>query len=423
MAFPNRDPLNHFQNPANLAGALYYGARGYLAQRAARAYDEQARVDRSNYTPRSHQLTYGLLQPEHESKRRGYDWSSIRNSKPKSDDRGKNAPLIAQLKSEPSFNTSGFSRSFPGEYPNASEGGTFKEGRNNGIYNGQTFNQFKKTNAKMPGYGNQRRGGYRQGTGGFRRSAQYGANNRRYTIKPRRRTTLTAGRVQTSNRVPRPIYTKSSVFPTQFSTKLVTADIFRHVSTALDHDNYNQIVVCVLNSAIDPLKAPGSTQQPLYFDQLKAIYGKSVVVAAKITVQLLSIEAAAADELDIKFTSYIHRGDDTAVPTDQQACSSNTAQLAIGKGSLTSAGVPGNMLAFSRYASMSKFFGQDVQQSSGSYWEDGTTGVAPTTNECVYTIKYRNLSQVPVPVTTIINFRFQLEQWVVFGDKLKVADS
>lgn len=234
--------------------------------------------------------------------------------------------------------------------------------------------------------------------------------------------------VQTSSNVPRPTFSKADSSPARLDMKMITGFIATNsASGETGASFYKPVCDITLNSGIKPNRSsyqPGETKgiQPLHWDQMKRIYNKSVVTAAKIDLQILyaEVEVVPPKDLRLGVTSWLHRGDDTAVPTDKQACSSNTAQFSVinSRQRQTPLANPENMVTISRFVNMSKYFGQDVRDTTGSYWEHGQTSIAPLTHECRFSAKTRPLNEIDI-VVSITHFRIQLEQYVTFGDKIR----
>lgn len=216
----------------------------------------------------------------------------------------------------------------------------------------------------------------------------------------------------------RSIFNKPAVFPPTLSTKLVTSTIVTAVTAAATNPAFSHLISFNLNSAIDPLNtigaAGGSAQQPLFFDQLKALYGRSVVLAAKVTVVYLQSNAATT----YKISSSLNQLSDVTDPTDEQATGDPQNTLMIWR---TTTNEPQKQVTFSRYVNMSRFFGRNVVEDD-NFAERGTTAIADNTKICTIRQSLRLLTNANTGVDNV-QMRVQITQWIKFSERKKPAAS
>lgn len=226
---------------------------------------------------------------------------------------------------------------------------------------------------------------------------------------------LTRARVSA---IGRQVFNKEAVFPQKMTTKLVTSTVTTVTLSASTYPSHTQVLNIDLNSAIDPINNLGSAasaQQPMYFDQLKALYNVSTVTAAKITIQL--IKASTSDTF--KITSNLGLKATPTTPSDEQATSDPQNTMAIWH---QKTGAQGDgMLTITRYVNMSRFFGRDVKSTS-NFDEAGSTKLSATEFIATFIMHVRNLDETNF-VEQQFSFRVQLTQWIQFKERIKPAAS
>ncbi len=230
--------------------------------------------------------------------------------------------------------------------------------------------------------------------------------------RPRKSTSFTRAVVIAPGRPFAGQFGKSQVFPTEYNTKLINSIVVQ-----IDMASASQTlgIDMTLNSAEDAYTLPVSAQQPLYYDQLRLLYERSIVLAAKVTVQVYEVEGTATK----KMVTVLARGDETGVPTDSQATASTTSTFGVIKP--RQAGTDGGTYTVSRYVSIGKFFGQDLNDASSSKYEPATL-ISTGASAVRWRMYFANLDGSTMG-TEAAFVRIQLEQWVKFTIRRKVSDA
>ncbi len=171
----------------------------------------------------------------------------------------------------------------------------------------------------------------------------------------------------------------------------------------------------MLNSIFDPYGVPATGIQSLYYDQLKAIYNRTVVKAATMAVSFIE----SADAKTYEYVMKIHTADDTSVPTTGTAMNHvNEMYFVFHGGSAQASAV--DRVNIKRYINMSKWFATDVTDESR--FDEADAGIAVNTSQLMFTIWGRHLDGTNLGTATT-NIRVDLKQWVLFKEKKELAMS
>lgn len=205
--------------------------------------------------------------------------------------------------------------------------------------------------------------------------------------------------------VSRQMFKKANIFPQSMTTQITTSNVFRFDLGVAAERKFCEVA---LNSAYDPIDIPTSTQQALYFDQLKLLYNATKVHAAKITVQILQVTNNA-----MKIISAVKLGSDTAVPTDAQATSDPNNTFAV----MYSFQERTNMISVNRYVNMKQFFARPIDGT----FQEFSSEISDNTNRCVFSVWARTLDGTTL-ANQMVSFRVQLTQYVEFSDRKQISD-
>lgn len=227
-------------------------------------------------------------------------------------------------------------------------------------------------------------------------------------------TGLSRGKVMA---IGRPLFNKAATFPQSFTTKIVTGDIFRVNVGVVSYPTFGTLARVHLNSAFKPLTLPATAQQALFYDQLKAIYNKTVVLAAKVTVQIVEGTVSSSYKLTSTLDTEANIGAASAGPTDAQATSDTQNTFAVFHAEFDQRI---DHVAITRYVNMSRFFGRKVKQDS-DFTERGAE-IAATKDRCEWKLLVRRLDATDL-ASEIFSYRINITQWVEFGERKKVADT
>lgn len=214
--------------------------------------------------------------------------------------------------------------------------------------------------------------------------------------------------------ISRSLFSKASVFPPSLTTKIVTSDFYQVTAASQAAGIFVTVGHFRLNSALDPVVTPTSTQQGLWFDQLKALYRNTMVHAAKLEWQIITGSTNAS----YRITQVLHEGDRGGTQEDQGATADPTSSVFV----FMAGGedVRTQVMSLSRYVSMKNFFRRRLD--SADFMEHDTTPIT-TANACDVTISARRLIAGTAMATETLQMRFQVTQWITFSERIKVADS
>ncbi len=208
-------------------------------------------------------------------------------------------------------------------------------------------------------------------------------------------------------------FLKGAVFPPSYRTRLTTSNVFRVAVPVTTYPAFGPIMDARINSAFDPFILPAAGTQPLYFDQLKAIYHESVVVAAMIHVQIIEY----ANTKTLEFVTKVGLGTDTSIPSVIQATSSPTTSYFIMKDGNNQAS---DMRSLKRYVNMSRFFSKDVPEEG--LFTERTAALSVGDNTCHWKLWTRHLDATDL-ASAVLSFRVNIVQWIKFSKRVQVAAS
>ncbi len=222
------------------------------------------------------------------------------------------------------------------------------------------------------------------------------------------------GRAQVSAISRMPIF-KGNVFAPQLVSRLTNSLTFRHTTAAVAWPGVNICLEAVLNSALGPFILPVDVQQPLYFDQLKAIYKTTVVLHTLVSVQFIEYNSAKSLEL----VTMIALGNSAITPTIP------TAQMSPQKTYMVMSNAQNqrtNFVNYKRAVDMSEFFGMDVT-TEARFDETGTKIGNTTTEACNLQVWMRNLDQAALAAGLFLEMRLTVQQYILFKNRINVGAS
>jgi len=210
-------------------------------------------------------------------------------------------------------------------------------------------------------------------------------------------------------------YNKVAIFPRTIQQKLVTT--WTGSATAPAGVTWEFLHI-TMNSAFDPFVTPATGVQPLYYDQMKALYRGCLVLASKVDVNLIDHSAGVG----AKIVSLIGRNDDIGtIPSDNTAGASPMCSLSFFNNDSNSTGTTNNRSTISQYANSSKFFALDVHDDD-AYTESTTGKLSDNTKIIGFKTFYQRIDGADA-VGILMHFRVQITQWVEWKRKINVEDS
>ncbi len=255
----------------------------------------------------------------------------------------------------------------------------------------------------------------------FRRTRRTGRRNvynpRRSTSHRARTTTMLVRSGITRAKltgVGRSLTQKAMPFPPRLDTQITLSRTLILVAAGSTPPVLEAPLSIVLNSVEDPIVIPSSTQQPLYHDQLRAIYRDSVVLGCRYQIKIL--EYASTKQLEM-YTTLIE-GNQTDLPTDETAGASSTESLFMFDARVAGAT---ETKTLTRYVSTSKFFSRDVRPLAAFH---EVTGTPVTSNNSVrLRLYYKHLDNSPVIINTTLSVRINMTFYMQYSDRIKIKDS
>lgn len=208
------------------------------------------------------------------------------------------------------------------------------------------------------------------------------------------------------------MYTKSRVFPDKFRTALTCSDVYNIAVGTGAAATFFRVGHFHLNSAFEPRQIPGSTQQGLWYDQMKLLYRRTTTFAAKIQFTFLASSVTKA----LKVTTSTHLESVSGIPTDKEATADPNTTLTI----FFPAGLEAqNKVSITKFVNMRTFFGVPIDDG---YQEIGTTKIAPPDKICAFSVWVRHLDGSDMDDETV-SIRMQLTQYMQFTDRIKPVES
>ncbi len=197
------------------------------------------------------------------------------------------------------------------------------------------------------------------------------------------------------------------------TTKLTNNIINHFITGTTAWPGWETVTSINLNDVIDPFVVPSSSQQALYFDQLKGIYNETLVTAAMAQIQFLEYSGSETVEI----TTITTESSDGTIPTAATAGSNPKMALMYQKNGNNNAN---NIITYRRYTNMSRFFGTDVRHDSRF---DQTTAILSDANSiCRLNVRVRHLDKTAL-ASNVLMMRITLTQWVTFKERITVLMS
>lgn len=201
--------------------------------------------------------------------------------------------------------------------------------------------------------------------------------------------------------------TKGSVFNPEFKTRLVNGTTARLADSVVVYPAYKNKLQIILNSAFNAFVLPATAQQPMFYDQLRALYGKTTVTAALIQITPVETDATISYEMIAKIT----QGDELSLATTAQGMTLPNMTHMINDVKSAQAT---DRVVFKRYVNMARFFAGNKMTEDKFSEEDVVLPTAAA--RCVLLWQHRHVGGQDL-AAKVQTYKITLTQWITFSER------